>query len=75
MVLMYRWSRSDPNARIHNMEVLQATKRLHDTVIPSLASELDKLFDPHAKNLGMLDVNFSYELHRRGGTNDFVLCR
>jgi hypothetical protein len=47
------------------MEVMQATRRLHDNVIPQLASELDRMLN--ADNA--LTLNLSYEFHRRGGTS------
>jgi hypothetical protein len=59
-----RWAKGDPESRVHNMEVLEATRRLHESVIPQLASELDRMLKPD----NALQVNLSYEFHRRGGT-------
>lgn len=53
------------------MEVLEATQRLHDRVIPQLASVLDDILKD--ETVGMLDINFSYELHRRGGMSQSTL--
>lgn len=56
----------DPESKKNNYDVLQATRRLHEHIIPRLAEEIDQMLN---NNLDPLEINLSYEFHRRGGTD------